>query len=88
MLHTSANIKKKNSLQCKKIAKEVCWALEVNTAVGISCANTQHPLSAKVGTDFTEKRRSFGRTLCLWTKGKEFVFFVIWHLYRVMHFKK
>jgi hypothetical protein len=31
------------------------------TAVGIRCADTQHPVSAKVGTNFADMRRSLGR---------------------------
>jgi hypothetical protein len=32
-----------------------------NTAMGIRCADHATPLSAKVGTNFADKRRSLGR---------------------------
>jgi hypothetical protein len=39
-----------------------------NTAVGICCADHTKHLSAKVGTNFADKRRPLGRIVSSWTQ--------------------
>jgi hypothetical protein len=58
----------RGSLSLMRIIKELLekkWRLRSRkqklTAVGIRCADTRPPLSAKVNTNFADKRRSLGR---------------------------
>jgi hypothetical protein len=45
--------------------------------MGVHCTATQHPLSAKVVTNFAGKRRLLGWLVHLWAKAMEFYYFFI-----------
>jgi hypothetical protein len=61
---------------CIHSQKPIFWSRSRKTRIrpyGSIMLVTQHPLSAKVGIDFTDKRQSFGRYGSLETKATKFV---------------